>query len=105
MNAYPVEIRGITYPSASAAARELGVAASTVRCALENGNTDGVGLGRNWSRKIPCTVDGVEYESRSDAARAVDIPCRTFNIHCWKKRKAGKREFTWRGHKVVLHDE
>lgn len=46
-----VTIRGVTYPSMSAAARALGVTVQAVWDAVERGNTDGVGLGRNWWRK------------------------------------------------------
>lgn len=46
-----VTIRSTTYPSLSAAARALGVSVQAVWDAVERGNTDGVGLGRNWWRK------------------------------------------------------
>jgi len=50
-NSVPVTVRGKVYPSMSAAARELGVSPQSVWDAVERGNTDGVGLGRNWWRK------------------------------------------------------
>lgn len=40
-----VTIRGVTYDSVREAASELGVAKSTVYCALSKGNIDTVGLG------------------------------------------------------------
>lgn len=51
-NAVTVTIRGTTYPSMSEAARDLGVSPQAVWDAVERGNTDGVGLGRNWWHKV-----------------------------------------------------
>lgn len=51
-NACPVRIRGVDYPSMSAAARALGVTHQAVSCAVETGNLDGVGL-RKAARAKP----------------------------------------------------
>jgi hypothetical protein len=48
----PVTIRGITYPSMSAAARHFGITPQAVWDAIERGEPDGIGLGRNhWYKK------------------------------------------------------
>jgi len=47
----PVVIRGVTYPSMSAAARHFGITPQAVWDAIERGQPDGIGLGRNWWHK------------------------------------------------------
>ena len=82
----PVTIRGVAYPSQSAAARALGVTPTTVWKALESGRLDTVGVrdwkclrGRPWPnapRKV--SVNGVAFTSMSKAARAVKMHPETF---------------------------
>lgn len=67
----PVTIRGKTYPSIGAAARDLGVHRSTVQKALDEGKPDRVGLSpRGLCLAVRVTVGGVTYPSASKAARA-----------------------------------
>jgi hypothetical protein len=73
----PVIIRGIYYCSIRAAARALGVGASTVANALESGNLDGVGLGKSKARAFEYA--GKVYKSQAECARAHGIPTNTFN--------------------------
>jgi hypothetical protein len=47
----PVTIRGITYPSMSAADRAFSITPQAVWDAIERGEPDGIGLGKNWRRK------------------------------------------------------
>ena len=52
-NACPVRIRGVDYPSMSAAARALGVTHQAVSWAAEHGWLDGVGLRKAAGKKLP----------------------------------------------------
>jgi hypothetical protein len=68
----PITIRGTTYPSASAAARALGVSKQAVSSAQD---LDLVGLGRSAPRTI--TLEGVTYRSLQHASRETGIPFST----------------------------
>lgn len=49
----PCKIRGIEYPSISAAARALKLSRQAVQDGLNRGTPDTIGLGRNWWHKKP----------------------------------------------------
>lgn len=71
-NAIPVRVRGVDYPSASVAARALGVPRWHVVKALDRGIGETLGLVPLPSRikTVPVSVNGVAYTSISAAARA-----------------------------------
>lgn len=73
-------IRGVSYPSISAAARALGVHTSVVHRALDEGRLDSVGLYRTFGRPISITIDGIFYRTLRDAATAT----RLSNYKVWK---------------------
>lgn len=70
---YPVRIRGVTYPSAQAAAEALGVHRDTVYTMLRKGRPDLIGTGSkrpgNGSAKTftigPCTFPSMRAASRA----------------------------------------
>lgn len=71
--AYPITVRGVTYPSYNAAAAELGISPQTVYWHFNRGTLDTCGLGTGW--KVTPTVgdDGKMYPSISKAAKASGI--------------------------------
>ena len=75
----PVRIRGVDYPSQSAAARALGVDLSTVTKALAAGKADGIGLRRNKGGNPgkPCVYRGRAYPSICAAAHDWGVSERT----------------------------
>lgn len=80
----PVTIRGVNYPSHSAAARALGVSASAVSAAVALGTQDHIGLGNAGRSRIgrrgnPITIGGVTYPSQSTAARALGVSTSTIS--------------------------
>jgi hypothetical protein len=80
----PVRIRGVVYPSISAAAREFKVKPSSICTALARGRIDFVGLGRGTHGKQKPPIEPVEmrigsktHASTRAAAKALGIPrCR-----------------------------
>ena len=72
----PVVIRGVNYPSQSAAARALGVAQTNISKALDLGTVDNVGLGRNQNKRA-CFLNDKEFESRAELARYVGVSAST----------------------------
>ena len=83
------DIRGKIFPSQAAAARHFDVSKQTVQRAIENCNTDGVGLGRNHSSKKPVSVDGVPHESLSAVAIAHDVPPTTVRSLVSRAKRKG----------------
>lgn len=75
-NSIPVTVRGVDYPSISAASRALGVSTSPLSRALAVGKQDNVGLSRPGAvgPRQPITIRGVTYKSMTAAARALGIP-------------------------------
>jgi len=65
-----IEIHGVTYRDAKAAAAALGVSASQVRRACRNGRLAAVGTGRGY-RSV--TIRGVTYPNLSAAGRALGV--------------------------------
>ena len=79
-NCTPVEIRGVVYPSHKAAAEALGVSISSISHSLrKRGCADRVGLGLvggplgNTNRAVPITILGLEFPSRTIAAKDLGI--------------------------------
>lgn len=66
-------IRGVYYPSQTAAARALGVNTCVVTKALERGTINNVGRGKTGRPGMPVTIRGVTYGSLTDAARAIGV--------------------------------
>jgi len=64
-----IKIRGVTYPSAKAAAEALGVKVSAVYSALNRGNIDTVGEGK--SQPQPVELDGIAFPSIRSASIAL----------------------------------
>lgn len=83
-----VEIRGVIYPSAKAAARALGVSTATVYCALCRGDIDRVGLGVDYRKRAtkggrppkPIIVAGRRFNSQADLARAIGRSPRALRV-------------------------
>ena len=80
-----IEIHGVVYPDANAAATALGVTSHHVRKTLRDERPDGLGT-RPAAR--PVTIRGVTYPSFSAAARAhgvkpdtVAVACRNGTLH------------------------
>lgn len=65
-----IDIRGVTYRDSKAAAAALGVSASQVRRACQNGRLDAVGTGKGH-RSV--TIRGVTYLNMSAAGRALGV--------------------------------
>ena len=82
-------IRGVTYPSMTAAAKALGVAVATVARAMDMGTLDTCGLDRTSG-----LLDGVAYKSKTDAAAALNV-----NISTLRARiRRGKATWTPTAH-------
>ena len=69
----PVTIRGVTYPSFSAAARALNVAPQTVRQAKARGTLHRVGLGQLGKERMPVRIGGVTYADVYAASAALGV--------------------------------
>ncbi len=75
--AVPITIKGVEYPSLSAAAKVLGLSTQRVSEAMSNGTIDTLGVGPGgvnpvWARK-PVTIGDLEWPSRRDAALALKV--------------------------------
>lgn len=73
----PLVIRGVEYPSLSAAAADLGVSIPAVCNARKRGRLDTVGLDPVDTRPMPITIRGVEYPSQYAAAKALRVTTST----------------------------
>lgn len=69
----PVTIRGVSYPSKRAAARALGHSAALICYHERRGTLDRIGVGPGVARRKPITIEGVEFESQSEAAACLDV--------------------------------
>lgn len=67
-----IEIRGVVYPDAKAAAAALGITAKAVRRAVRDGRLDAVGLKGN-----PVTIRGRSFPSYAAAGRALGVTAET----------------------------
>jgi hypothetical protein len=73
--AKPVTIRGVTYESIHAAAREIGVSYSTIQNAIKRSTLDYAGLGyREYGNNAKSVrIRGVTYPSQVIAAQVLGI--------------------------------
>lgn len=69
-----ITIRGVTYPSIAAAARELGISDSALRGAYARGTENRIGEGQ---MKKPIVVRGVMFESMMQASREMGLSLST----------------------------
>jgi len=67
----PITVRGVTYPSRTAAADATGLQAKTLRLAEREGRLDTTGDRSHLCK--PITVRGVTYPSREQAAKALHV--------------------------------
>ena len=80
-NCVPVRVRGVVYPSISAAARALKVSPSSIAGQLARlGSADGAGLGGHAPRRKTqpansrrCVIHGREFPSIAAAAREIGV--------------------------------
>lgn len=79
-------IRGVEYPSRTAAANALGITPSAITLACSRGKIETVGLYKNRARSTPVTIGGVTYEDRRDAAVAIGV--RVDEIQAYMKVRA-----------------
>lgn len=76
---YIVQIRGVLYPSAEAAAKAFGISVGTVRNQVAKGNADRIGLGRGTNsppnHRLPVVIGPVSFSSYKEAAEALGFKC------------------------------
>lgn len=72
-----ITIRGVTYPTAQAAARALAVQEQTVQRAARLGVLDQVGLGKGRKERLPVSVRGVVYPDAHSASAATGLAVNT----------------------------
>lgn len=79
-----VVVRGKVYPNATAAAKALKVAESSVFCAIMRGNVDRLGLGIDYKKRVtkggkcrPVTIAGKQFESMAALAKAIGRPAKS----------------------------
>ena len=71
----PIDINGVTYPTAAHAAVALDVLVSSIRSAALRGDMDSVGAHKGPGQPPkPVTVDDVTYPSRNAAQKALKWP-------------------------------
>lgn len=93
----PTLIRGVLYPSMSAAARALGVVTCTVSQAMDDGWLDRVGLGRprgvssRPDLRKPCWFRGKRYPSRTAAALAHGVTVAAVSLSVSRARQAARQ--------------
>ncbi|MBT2130104.1 hypothetical protein [Aliiroseovarius lamellibrachiae] len=63
-----IEVRGVTYKDANAAAKALGVTADAVRIAVRKGTTHRIGTGAVGAEPMPVQVRGKVFGSAREAA-------------------------------------
>jgi hypothetical protein len=80
----PTLIRGVEYPSQTAAARALGIAQSGICKHLDRGTIDTTGLGRVTPPGRSVTIGGTQYTSIAQAARSTG---QTRDVIKWAMRK------------------
>lgn len=68
-----IEVRGVVYPTAQAAAAALGVREITVLRAARLGRLDTLGLGAAGLQSMPVRIRGVVYPSAAAAASALGV--------------------------------
>lgn len=98
----PTLIRGTLYESQREAARKLGISLGAVQHAINSGNPNSAGMGRNWNMKRPVIIDGVQYESMADGARAISAPLEGIRTVASRMRRSGEVFRYYKGHKVEV---
>jgi len=84
LRATEVTIRGVTYPSMSAAGKALGVSQQTVSRSAKNGTLEFCGMGPRGAKKaggagkglprdVPCRMNGRDYPTIAAAARDAGV--------------------------------
>lgn len=73
MNAKPITISGVLYPSLHAAAEANGIRYATLRRRISYGWPDERLFDPTRERAHPIVIDGVRYSSIADAAKAVGV--------------------------------
>ena len=66
-----IRIRGVVYPTVKAAAEANNVTIAAVYSALHRGDTDTIGMGKNFKR--PITLDGVTFRSIAAASKELGL--------------------------------
>ena len=69
----PVRVRGMLFPSLTAAAKHLGISVAAVWIAIEEGREDSVGLNSKPALRKPCRINGMTFISRTAAAAALGV--------------------------------
>lgn len=69
----PVRVRGMLFPSLTAAARHLGISVAAVWIAIEEGREDSVGLNSKPKLWKSCHINGIHFISRTAAAAALGV--------------------------------
>lgn len=70
---HEVTVRGVTYPSHSAAARALGVSAQALHSAVSRGSLHRIGSGRCGKEPMAVRIRGVVYANAAAAAKALGV--------------------------------
>ena len=66
-----IRVRGVVYPTVKAAAEAHNVTIAAVYSALHRGDTDSIGMGKNF--KKPITLDGVTFRSIAAASKELGL--------------------------------
>lgn len=97
-NCVPVRVRGVVYPSISAAAAALQICPTSINTQLRlTGSADGAGLGgraprpRGKANAKRCVIHGREFPSIAAAARALSVGY----THMAREFKAGPSAEYW----------
>ena len=94
----PVRIRGIVYPSMTAAAAEMDVSVAAVWKAINRGTEDGIGLGQRQLEGLIC--DGVFYKSVPELAKAIGRTPAALHIALSRKKKDADGYILTKGHRI-----
>lgn len=91
----PVTIRGVDYPSMTAAAKALGVSVNAIHNARNEGRLDTCELGPERRRRPVTVYDDIldvltEYPNLKGAAEHVGVSYSALCNHCARARKAGR---------------
>ncbi len=100
----PVSVRGVSYPSQTAAAKAFKVGQGHIHRMAKSGTLDNLGLGTNFKVKFPVEVDGEPFESQADAARHIGIRPEHLNTKIRRLRKQGITKTTVRGRLITWKD-
>ncbi len=93
-----VTIRGITYPSLSAASAALGVSVSSISASIKRGTQDRIGLGIGQKSDLDC--DGVIFLDVRDLALAIGCTPASIYLALSRKRKDAEGYVRLRNHRI-----